>query len=111
MAGMKFDDEKTNFDLIDPWFHEDLARVLTFGALKYKPNNWQKVKNAKQRYTAALERHLNAYKKGEMIDPDSGLSHMAHIACNSMFLHYLNRMEMENESQRNTKNTESFRPA
>lgn len=91
MSGIKFDDKKPMFDLIDPYFAEDLARVLTFGAAKYKPNNWQKVKNAKTRYIAALERHINAYKKGEVIDPESGLPHTAHIACNSMFLHYLDR--------------------
>ena len=93
MAGMKFDQEKTRFDLIDPYFHKDLAQVLTFGAIKYKPNNWQHVKDAKTRYIAALERHTNAYKMGEITDQESGLPHMAHIACNSMFLHYLERIE------------------
>ena len=91
MAGMKFDQDKPMFDLIDPHFHEDLAKVLTHGANKYKPGNWQKVKNAKSRYVAALERHVNAFKKGEVIDPESGLPHMSHVAVNSMFLHYLER--------------------
>lgn len=91
MSGLKFDTEKPMFNLIDPHFHEDLALVLTFGAVKYKPNNWQKVKDAKQRYIAALERHTCAIKKNEVIDPESGLPHSAHVACNSMFIHWLDR--------------------
>lgn len=111
MAGMKYDADKPDFGLIDPWFYEDLARVLTFGAKKYKPNNWQQVKNAKSRYVAALERHVNAYNKGEIFDQESGLSHMAHVAVNAMFLHYLNRMESEYENSNRTSNTKPFRPA
>jgi hypothetical protein len=99
MAGMKFDQDKPMFDLVDPWFHEELAQVLTHGANKYKPNNWQKVKNAKSRYIAALERHVNAFKKGEINDPESGLSHMAHVACNAMFLHYLEKIN-ENRNRK-----------
>lgn len=94
---MKFDEDKPRFDLIDPWFHEDVAKVLTMGAKKYKANNWKKNKDI-TRYIAALERHLNAIKKGELKDEESLLQHSAHIACNAMFLHYMIK-EKENEDR------------
>jgi len=84
--GMKFDSEKPMFDLLVPEFIEGVAKVMTLGAQKYAPNNWKYVENAESRYLAALYRHLNAYHKGEKIDSESGLSHLAHIACNAMFL-------------------------
>lgn len=87
--GNKHDAGKPRFDLIDPYFHEDVAIVLTDGAQEYGDYNWMKIE--KERYIAALERHLNAFKKGEMIDPKSGKPHMAHVACNAMFLHYFGR--------------------
>lgn len=94
---MKFDEDKPRFDLIDPWFHEDVAKVLTMGAKKYKVNNWKKNKDI-TRYISALERHLNAIKKGELKDEESLLQHSAHIACNAMFLHYMIK-EMGNEDR------------
>lgn len=84
--GKKFDDLKTRLDLIEPEFIEQVGKVLTFGAQKYEPNNWQNVDDAENRYYAALMRHLLAYRKGEEKDPESGLSHLAHAACNAMFL-------------------------
>lgn len=90
---IKHDLGKPDFSLIDPYWHEDVAQVLTFGAKKYKRNNWQK-NTDKNRTIAALERHLNAIKKGELIDPETNMQHTAHIACNSMFLHYMIHREM-----------------
>jgi hypothetical protein len=84
--GHKFDDNKLRYDLVPPIALEGIVKVLTHGAVKYAPNNWQLVPDAKARYTAALMRHLEAWRKGELVDPDSGLPHMAHIGCNAMFL-------------------------
>jgi len=84
--GKKFDDHKLRFDLIPPECEESLARVLTHGANKYEANNWQKVEPFKDRYYAALRRHINAWRHGEIIDPETGLFHSAQIMCNAMFL-------------------------
>ncbi len=94
--GEKFDQDKTRFDLLVPEFEEAMAQVMTKGAAKYKPNNWQGVPDFRTRYIAALRRHINAYQQGESIDPESGISHMAHIACNAMFLYW---KEEVNETQ------------
>ncbi|HED1699294.1 TPA: hypothetical protein SHR06_001688 [Campylobacter jejuni] len=91
---MKFDDGKLRYDLIPPEVTEQLAKVLTYGANKYKPHNWKKCKD-KDRYVAAAYRHLEAWRKGEQIDMESGLSHLAHTLTNIAFLLYF---EMEANS-------------
>lgn len=90
-AGQKDDKEKNRLDLIEPEFIEGVGKVLTFGANKYEPNNWQKVEDAEDRYYAAALRHLIAWRKGEKTDPESGLSHLDHVACNIMFLQHFER--------------------
>ncbi len=69
-------------------FEEAIAKVLTFGARKYKANNWKKCMDT-GRYLAAAHRHLNAVIRGEMVDEETGLSHYDHLACNLMFLYVL----------------------
>lgn len=92
-TAQKYDKGKARFDLVEPSFEEAVAEVLTYGAEKYAPNNWLKVEDAENRYYAALRRHINAYRKGEKIDPESGLSHLAHAACNIMFLMHFEKEE------------------
>lgn len=87
--GLKFDNDKLLYSLIPPETTKALAEVLTFGAKKYAPNNWQLVENGKTRYLDALFRHLEAFRSGETHDPDSGLHHLAHVLTNVAFLHYL----------------------
>lgn len=85
-VGRKDDQGKNRLDLIEPQFIEGVGEVLTFGANKYEPNNWQNVDDAEDRYYAAAMRHLLAWRKGETVDPESGLSHLKHVATNIMFL-------------------------
>jgi hypothetical protein len=87
---LKFDAGKPRFNLIDPDWHTDVAKVLTMGAQKYEANNW-KLNEELDRYIDALERHLIEIKKGKFKDSESKLQHTAHIACNTMFLHYMIR--------------------
>jgi hypothetical protein len=91
MSGMKHDDNKLQWSLL-PWRElQEVVEVLMHGAEKYGPNNWQELDNAKQRYTDALMRHMADYMKGYSYDLDSGKHHMAHIACNALFLLWLER--------------------
>lgn len=62
-----------------------LAEVLTFGARKYKANNWKNCTDT-GRYLAAAHRHLNAIISGESCDKETGFLHRNHLFCNLMFL-------------------------
>jgi hypothetical protein len=84
--GAKADDGKLDLTLVPTQLEEAVCKILMFGARKYSRDGWRKVENPEQRYFAALERHLKAYKRGNDEDPESGLSHLAHAACNIAFL-------------------------
>lgn len=91
-GGMKYDQDKLQFSLIDPFFLEELAKLLQIGAKKYSPNNWKEID--KERYINALMRHLNDYRKGAKVDPETGIRIPTVIACNAMFLDYFDRDEL-----------------
>lgn len=62
-----------------------VRQVRLFGMSKYNdPENWRQVEP--QRYKDALYRHWLSYLKGEQCDPESGLPHLWHLACNAAFL-------------------------
>lgn len=87
--GMKYDADKPRMDLLVsgcPNALEAIASVLTFGAKKYAAHSWQTVPNGDERYLAAQLRHITAVQKGEQLDPESGLHHLAHAACNALFI-------------------------
>ena len=84
-AFMKFDGDKLRYDLMPPGPIAEVVKVLTDGARKYKPNNWRECTDL-GRYEAAMMRHFEAYRAGELIDPDSGSPHLAHAMCNLVFL-------------------------
>lgn len=82
----KKDFDKLRWDLL-PWASvEPIVQVLTYGAKKYSDNSWQKVESF--RYKGALYRHLVAFEKGELVDDESGLPHLAHALTNLVFLYY-----------------------
>lgn len=88
-VGLKFDNGKLQYSLIPPETLRALAEVLTFGASKYAPDSWKYLDKAEQRYMDALFRHLEAYRSGELTDPESGFPHLSHVLTNAAFLHYL----------------------
>lgn len=64
---------------------EVVTRVLMFGAKKYADRNWEKgIKFS--RLFASAKRHLIANARGEKLDPESGLPHIAHAACNIVMI-------------------------
>ena len=85
MSGVKFDQEKPRYELLDPAAIDMLARVLTFGAAKYAAHNWRGGLGW-ARLSAAAMRHLFAFVRGEDNDPESGLPHVAHAMCCCMFI-------------------------
>jgi hypothetical protein len=87
--GRKDDSKKLRYSLLPLVALEEVVRVLEFGAEKYAVDNWRKVPDGKVRYWDAAMRHVLAYKRGELLDPESGLSHLAHAICCLMFIEEL----------------------
>lgn len=84
--GRKFDSGKAEYGLLPSHALEEVVKVLTMGAQKYERGNWRFVSDGERRYFDAAQRHLWAWHRGEMIDPESGLHHIAHAATNLLFL-------------------------
>lgn len=81
----KADVGKLLYDLLPPMAIEEVVKVLTFGTAKYAPDNWRKCDDL-SRYRFAAMRHFEAYRKGEILDPETELPHLAHAICNLIFL-------------------------
>lgn len=81
----KADKGKLELSLVNTELVKAVAEVRMYGTEKYGDSeNWRKVEP--KRYVDALYRHLLAYIEGDEIDEESGLSHLAHMACNISFL-------------------------
>lgn len=84
-SGKKNDSDKPRFELLPPEAVEQIVHVLTRGAEKYQARNWEKGISYSRVY-GALQRHLNEFWKGNNIDPEWGLHHLAHAGCCLLFL-------------------------
>lgn len=84
--GQKLDKDKPDYSLIPPLALDEVVKVLTFGANKYDRHNWKNLENSENRYFAAAQRHVWATQRGEILDQESGLSHLAHAICCLMFM-------------------------
>lgn len=82
----KADAGKLDLTLVPRQIIWDIGEVRRFGVEKYTdPDNWKRVE--KERYRAAAMRHFLAYLDDpDSKDPESGLSHLSHLACNIAFL-------------------------
>lgn len=84
--GLKYDKDKTRMELFPPWAFEEVSKVLTHGAKKYGPRNWELVDRHVDRYMGAALRHIMAYQQGANLDTESNLHHLAHAACCLLFI-------------------------
>ena len=85
VGGLRYDNGKPRVDLIDPDFLLQVGAVLEAGARKYAERNWEKGMDWNKVYASML-RHMLKWQAGETNDDETGLHHMAHVACNAMFL-------------------------
>ena len=93
MDGVKYDGEKPKMHLLPPKAINEVAKVLTFGAQKYDEENWRKLEDLQSRYSSGALRHIFAHLDSENLDPESGLSHLAHAICCLLF-----KLEIELEN-------------
>lgn len=78
--GTKHDGDKLDITLVSNLLIEEISRVREFGQKKYSRENWRLGFKYNRSLAAAL-RHILAFKEGEDLDPESGLSHIAHAVC------------------------------
>lgn len=90
-VGMKHDHGKPRWSLMPFKALGSVLDVLEYGARKYSAHNWRLVEQPFERYSDALMRHVLAYVGGEKVDSESGLHHLAHAACNALFLLHFER--------------------
>ena len=81
-------------NLLPPKAIVEISKVLTFGAAKYDAENWRKLDDLQNRYTAGALRHIFAHMDGEELDPETNLSHLAHAMCCLLF-----KLEIELEER------------
>lgn len=106
-TGYKADKEKNRLDLWPVTPYLKVGEVLTYGANKYAPDNWRGGMAWSRLYAATL-RHLMAWWMGQSKDPESGISHLAHAACNLMFLIEYEESKLGTDDRRiNTNNSPS----
>lgn len=82
---LRYNSGKPEYSLLAMDCLEPCVRVLEYGAKKYARNNWRKGMPQTE-ILDSLMRHVSALLRGEMVDEESGLSHIGHIQCNAMFL-------------------------
>ena len=102
LNGKKFDQGKTEWDLLPLGPVEEVVKVLMHGKEKYGRDNWQLVDNPIRRYYSAAQRHLSAFQRArfdtknpfDAVDSESKLHHLAHAACCILFLLWHERKEL-----------------
>ena len=93
-------DGKLMWELLPLIELEDVVRVYTFGAEKYGPNTWRYLPEGLQRYKAALMRHLVEFEKGQVLDDESRIPHLAHVVWNAIAMLAVSKQEQEAEIKR-----------
>lgn len=93
-GGAKYDQDKPRMELLDSYWLEQVALVLSFGAKKYSAHNWRKGLSSSRLLGAAL-RHIMSYLSGQKLDPETGLSHLAHASCCLMFAVWMAQFKPE----------------
>ena len=77
--------DKLRYDLLPSDALAEVTRVLTIGADKHGAYDWEKGYPWHVYFSKTL-RHLFKWWGGEENDTESGCSHLAHAACNILFL-------------------------
>lgn len=68
------------------WVSLLVGRVMAVGAAKYGVFNYRESSIQATTYEDAIERHLQLWFDGEDTDPESGVSHLAHVIAGATLL-------------------------
>jgi hypothetical protein len=97
---VKYDSHKNRYDLLPPEALDDIVKIYTYGAIKYpSPRNWENGMSW-GRVFGAMMRHAWAFWRGEDMDPESKLPHLAHAAwcCLTLLQYMRTHREMDDRS-------------
>ena len=87
-TGKKYDGGKPMVGTLCRVFPHALLAVgqcIEFGTHKYpKPDNWKLVEEAFTRYQDSMMRHYLKYQAGEVMDSETKLPHLSHMAWNAL---------------------------
>ena len=100
MTGVKHESSKRQWWYFDNFWDDlgEVVDVLAYGDTKYPAgdgSNWKRLDNPEKRFSDALLRHIIAYRTGELVDPETGKSHLAHAITNALFLMWFNRNDKQ----------------
>lgn len=73
----------------------EVSKVGDMGSRKYTKSGWITVPDGVERYGDAFMRHWLSLKTGELVDPESSLSHLSHCAWNILAMLDLTVRELE----------------
>jgi hypothetical protein len=76
-----------------------VCAVHAHGHAKYGPYNWRETPVEAMTYAHAIMRHLVAWIDGEDLDPETGLSHIAHIAAGANIVLDAASVDMLNDNR------------
>lgn len=82
---IKYDDEKVRLELLPFQALGEVGKAFTWGAKKYEDHNYRKGFRW-TRLVGSILRHTFAWASGENLDPESGLSHLAHAGATVLML-------------------------
>jgi hypothetical protein len=78
-GGLRYNADKLPLELLPPEWIQWLGELMQMGAKKYDKHNWTRGM-VFSNVEGCLARHFLAWRKGEDMDPESGLPHMVHVA-------------------------------
>lgn len=84
---VKYDEGKTDWAILPIAASEEIIKVFQFGAQKYSRGNYLEGNGLS--YTRVINstlRHIYSFMRGQDLDPESGLHHLAHAGCNIYML-------------------------
>lgn len=86
VVGHKDTTGKDPWDLLPMGPIQQFVRVLAFGVKKYGAHNWMYVSEPREKYYAAMQRHIVDWRSGVRADHETGLHPLAHAGCCLVFL-------------------------
>jgi len=75
----RFSEGKVRHDLVPSWPVDEVAKVYSYGTIKYDDDNWRKGLAWKKNVIGPLFRHLWKWVRGEILDEESGCLHLAMV--------------------------------